>query len=162
MPKHVDQDHTKKQSFGRLPSADESDSEESSGRIVVGKLESHSISAKIYVDSLTPSNKPQLITLATDKGVSKTMLNQLDWEKVKHLCSLVKTPSASGPSVLPATCPFEEKQRSLFVLKKVLPLNHTYVYVVDDKQEPQTGAIPPRGARRHSFGYSQTPPLRSS
>ena len=38
MPKHIHQDHIKKQSFGHLPSADESDSEESSGRIVVGKL----------------------------------------------------------------------------------------------------------------------------
>ena len=75
MPKHVDQDHTKKQSFGCLPSAVESDSEESSGRIVVGKLESHSISAKIYIGSPTPSNNPQLITLATDTGVSKTLLN---------------------------------------------------------------------------------------
>ena len=29
MPKHADQDNTKKQSFGRLPSADGIDSEES-------------------------------------------------------------------------------------------------------------------------------------
>ena len=37
MPKPVDQDQTKKKnSFGHLPSADESDSEESSGRVVVG------------------------------------------------------------------------------------------------------------------------------
>ena len=35
IPKHVDQNHTKKQYFGRLPSADGSDSEESSRRIVV-------------------------------------------------------------------------------------------------------------------------------
>ena len=45
-----------KNSFGRLPSADESDSEESSRRIAVAKLESHSISAKIYMDSPAPSN----------------------------------------------------------------------------------------------------------
>ena len=38
MPKHVDHDHTKKQSFGRLPGADESDSEESSGRMLLGSL----------------------------------------------------------------------------------------------------------------------------
>ena len=64
-----------KNSFGRLRSADESDSEESSGRIVIGKLESHSISAKIYTDSLALSNNPQLITLATDTSVSKSLLN---------------------------------------------------------------------------------------
>ena len=47
-----------KNSFGHPPSADESDSEELSGRIIVGKLESHSISAKIYIDSPFPSNNP--------------------------------------------------------------------------------------------------------
>ena len=76
MPKYVDQDQTKKKnSFGRLLSADESDSEESSGGIGVGKLESHSISVKIYIDSPAPSHNSQLITIATETGVSKTQLN---------------------------------------------------------------------------------------
>ena len=39
----------KKSSFGELSSADESDSEESSGHIVVGKLDSQTIGAKITV-----------------------------------------------------------------------------------------------------------------
>ena len=76
MPKCVDQDQTEKKNFlGRLPSEDKSDSEESSGRIVVGKLESHNISAKIYINSPAPSNDPQLTTLDTDTGVSKTLSN---------------------------------------------------------------------------------------
>ena len=50
--------HKKSSLFGRLSSADESYSEESSGRIVVRRLKSHSISAKIYIDSPTPSNNP--------------------------------------------------------------------------------------------------------
>ena len=124
----------KKNSFGCLPSADESDFKESSGRIVIGKRESHSISAKTYNDSPDPSNNPQLITLVTDTGVSETLLNRLDWEKVKHLCTFVTASKCFRPfGTAYPTFPFEEKQKSPFMLKKVPLLNH--IYVADNKRE---------------------------
>ena len=154
MPKHADQDHTKKQYFGRLPSADESDSEESSGMIVVGKLESHSISAKVYIDSSSPSNIPQLITLATDTGVSKTMLNRLDWEKGKHLCTFVKTSKRFRPFGTAYHLPIREKAKVTLCAEKGATIE-SYVYVVDDKQKQSL-------LGEHLFGYSQTPPSRST
>ena len=67
----------KKMSFGQVLSAEESDSEDSSGRIVVGHLEdSRSIAAKITIQG--PLRKdPQKISLATDTGISKNSSQQL-------------------------------------------------------------------------------------
>ena len=65
----------KKMSFGQISSAEGPDSEESSGRIAVGHLEdARSIAAKITIQG--PLRKdPQEISLATDTGISKTLLN---------------------------------------------------------------------------------------
>ena len=75
-----------KMSFGQVLSAKESDSEESSGRIVMGHLEdSHSIAAKITIQG--PRKKDtQEISLATDTGISKTLLNNCDWNRIKECC----------------------------------------------------------------------------
>ena len=90
--------HTKNQSrctTRRLSSAQESDSAETSGRITVGKLDSKSISVKINIqpyqvrDPSIPN--AQLFELATDAGVSKTILNRYDWEIIKNQCKFVKT-----------------------------------------------------------------------
>ena len=79
----------------RLSSAEESDSAETSGRRTVGKLDSKSISVKINIqpyqvrDPSIPN--AQLFELATDAGVSKTILNRYDWEIIKNQCKFVKT-----------------------------------------------------------------------
>ena len=68
-----------KRTTRRLSSADESDSEETSGRITEGKLDSKSISVKIKIQpfqDLTAS--AQLFELVTDTGISKTILNRND------------------------------------------------------------------------------------
>jgi len=69
----------------RLNSAEESDSDETSGRIVVGKLEGKSINAKVNIQGCDPNSEgtPHQLTLATDTGVSKTLLNRTDWESIK-------------------------------------------------------------------------------
>ena len=69
-------------SFGQVSSAEESDS----GRIVVGHLEdSRSIAAKITIQG--PLRKdPQKISLATDTGISKTLLSSCDWNRIKDCC----------------------------------------------------------------------------
>ena len=61
----------------RLSSAEDSDSDETSGRIVVGKLESQSITVKIGIQGAGSELKDQEhLQLATDTGVSKTLLNR--------------------------------------------------------------------------------------
>ena len=68
-----------------LSRADESDSEETSGRITVGKLDSKSISVKIKIQSFQDQiASAKLFELATDTGVSKTILNRNDWEMIKN------------------------------------------------------------------------------
>ena len=81
-----------KRTTSRLSNADESDSEETSGRITEGKLDSKSISVKIKIQpfqDLTAS--AQLFELVTDTGISKTILNRNDWEMIKNQCKFVKT-----------------------------------------------------------------------
>jgi len=83
--------------LNRISSAEKSDSE-TSGRIVVGKLENHSIKAEVHVTGCKPGNRTgRKISLVTDTGVSKTLLNCNDWEKIKDNCKFVKTSKRFRP-----------------------------------------------------------------
>ena len=62
--------------------------------------------------------------------MSKTLLNRLDWEKVKHLCTFVKTSKHFRPF---GTCPSEEAKVTLRAEKGATI--ESYVYVIDDKRE---------------------------
>ena len=76
----------------QLSSADESDSEKTSGRITVRKLDSKSISVKIKIQSFQDQTaSAKLFELAIETGVSKTILNRNDWEMIKNQCKFVKT-----------------------------------------------------------------------
>ena len=76
----------------QLSSADKSDSEETSGRITVGKLDSKSISVKTKIQPFQDQTAcAQLFELATDTSVSKTIFNRNDWEMIKNQCKFVKT-----------------------------------------------------------------------
>ena len=79
----------KKMTFCQVSSVEESDSKESSGRIVVGHLEdSRSIAAKITIQ--VPLKKdPQEISLATDTGIPKSLLNSCGWNTMKECCRFV-------------------------------------------------------------------------
>ena len=74
-----------------LSSADESNSEESSGRIVVGKFDSQTIGDKITVQGSLNAHHAVSLMLATATGISKTLLNSSDWSKIKGHCKFVKT-----------------------------------------------------------------------
>ena len=111
----------------RLSSAEECDSAESSGRIVVGKLESHSITAKVTIQDMP-------VLLATDTGVPKTLLNRNDWEKVKHKCKFVKTSKRFRPFRTSYHLPIRRKAE--VVMKAVSGAEIlSYIYIVDDKNE---------------------------
>ena len=76
----------KKTSVGQISSAEESDSEdESSGRVVVGNVGSSNICAKVLAKGLLDGAKSQQINLAPDTWISKTVLNRIDWMKVRGM-----------------------------------------------------------------------------
>ena len=78
----------KKMVFGQISSAEESDCEESSGRIVVGYLEDfHSIAAK--------TTRQRHLT--KDPGTGKTLFNSCQWNKIEECCRLVKTSKPFRP-----------------------------------------------------------------
>ena len=124
----------KKMTFGQISSAEESDSEESSGRIVVGHLEdSRSIAAKITIQG--PLKKdPQRISLATDTGISKTLLNSCDWNKIKESCRFVKTSKRFRPYGTAYHLPIKGKAKVTLQAENGAE-TETWIYVVNDKNE---------------------------
>ena len=124
----------KNRSFGQLSSAEESESEESSGRIVVGHLGSSSICAKIGVRGFETSSTQKIIDLATDTGISKTLLNRNDWEKVKDNCKFVKTSKRFRPYGTAYHLPIKGKARVLLTAERGAQIE-TWAYIVDDKKE---------------------------
>ena len=121
-------------SFGQLSSADESDSEESSGRIVVGKLDSQTIGAKIKVQGPLNTRHAVSLMLATDTGISKTLLNNSDLSKVKGDCKFVKTLKRFRPYGTKYNSPIKGKARVTLTAEKGAKID-TWVYVVNDKRE---------------------------
>ena len=125
---------TKKSSFGQLSSAEDSDSEESSGRIVVGKLSTASIGAKISINGPLHTNESKTITLATDTGISKTLLNRNDWEQIKNGCKFIKTSKRFRPYGTAYHLPIKGKAQVTLSAERGASIS-TWVYIVDDKKE---------------------------
>ena len=124
-----------KRTARRLSSADESDSEETSGRITVGKLNSKSISVKIKIQPFQDQTaSTQLFEPATDAGVSKTILNRNDWEMIKNQCKLVKTSKRFRPFGTAYNLPIRVKAYVNLTAQKGAQID-TYVYIIDDPKE---------------------------
>ena len=124
----------KKSTFGQLSSAEESDSEESSGRIVVGHLNSKSIAANIRVTGTQNTTEEKLVKLATDTGISKTLLNRNDWEAIKKDCTFVKTSKRFRPYGTAYHLPIKGKAKVTLKAERGATIE-TWVYIVDDKRE---------------------------
>ena len=72
------------QKLGRLASIEESDSEESSGRIVLRKLGStKDTMVKLTFSGTHQFSPPKCISFVPDTGISKTLLNRQDWAQIK-------------------------------------------------------------------------------
>ena len=124
-----------KRTARRLSSADESDSEETSGRITVGKLNSKSISVKIKIQPFQDQTaSTQLFEPATDAGVSKTILNRNDWEMIKNQCKLVKTSKRFRPFGTAYNLPIRVKAYVNLTAQKGAQID-TYVYIIDNPKE---------------------------
>ena len=124
----------KKSSFGQLSNADESDSEECSGRIVVGKLDSKTIGAKFTVQGPLNTHHAVSLMLAADTGISKILLNSLDWSKIKGHCKFVKTSKRFQPSGTAYHLPIKGKARVTLTAERGAKFD-TWMYVVNDKRE---------------------------
>ena len=124
----------KKSSFGQLSSAEESGSEESSGRIVVGQLSAKSIGAKISVSGTAKPNERREVMLATDTGISKTLLNRNDWEAVREGCKFVKTSKRFRPYGTAYHLPIKGKAQVKLTAERGATID-TWVYIVDDRRE---------------------------
>ena len=124
----------KNQSFGQVSSAEESDSEESGGRVVVSKLDARGIGTKIYFAGLLDENQFSALDLITDTGISKTLLNSTDWHQIKNSCKFVKTSKRFRPYGTTYHLPIKGKAK--VILKSMNGAQiETWVYVVDDKKE---------------------------
>ena len=109
----------------QLSSADESDSEEKSGRITIGKLDSKSISVNIKIRPFQDQTaSTELFELATDTGVSKTILNQNGWVISKQF-----RPFGTAYHLL-----IQGKAHVNLTAQKGAQID-TYVYIIDDPKE---------------------------
>ena len=124
--------HKKKNTFGQLSSAEESDSD-TSGRIVVGHLSSKAIAASVLITG-PESDEGKQIKLATDTGISKTLLNRNDWESIKENCTFVKTSKRFRPYGTAYHLPIKGKAKVKLTAERGASIE-TWVYVVDDKRE---------------------------
>ena len=119
----------------RLSSADKSDSEETSGRTTVGKLDSKSISVKIKIQPFQDQTaSAQLFELATDTGVSKIILNPNDWEMIKNQCKFVKTSKQFRPFGTAYHLLIRGKAHVNLTALKGAKIDK-YVYIIDDPKE---------------------------
>ena len=108
------------QSVHRLSSAEESDSDESSSRIVVGKLTKEGITVKVKIGGRKFPGEPRMANLATDTGVTKTILNRADWNRIKQSSKFVKTSKRFRPFGTTYRLPIRGKAKITMIPKKVL------------------------------------------
>ena len=126
----------KKTSVGQISSAEESDSDdESSGRVVVGNVGSSNICAKVLAKGLLDGAKAEQINLATDTGISKTVLNRIDWMKVREGCKFVKTSKRFRPYGTHYHLPIKGRAQVYLFAENGAQIQ-AWMYINDDPKEP--------------------------
>ena len=119
---------------GKLSSAEESDSKESSNRSIVGKLGKEGI-AIIPINGTKRHAEKRAMQLATDTGVTKTLLDILDWLKIKLYCKFVKTSKQFRPFDTTYHVPTKGKGKVNITADKGTTQIDTLVYILDDERE---------------------------
>ena len=127
---------SKKVTMGKVVDSDSDTSDDSDivPRIIVGKLDSESISAKVNICGTHSSQASSVHELATDTGVSKTILNFNDWCKVKHGCKLVKTSKRFRPYGTPTLLNILGKSSVKIKAENGAEIN-TWCFIHKDKKE---------------------------
>ena len=124
----------RRQPLSRISSAEDSDSDVSTNRIVVSKLSDEGISVKVLVNGQSNPQTPKEINMATDTGVSKTILNSNDWLQIKHSCKFVKTTKSFRPFGTSYKLPIKGKAKVKLTSLQGATIK-TYVYVLDNDKE---------------------------
>ena len=83
---------------------------------------------------LVYSKGGSLVLIASDTGISKTLLNSSDWSKVKGDCKFVKTLKRFRPCGTKYHLPIKGKARVTLTVERGAKID-TWVYVVNDKRE---------------------------
>ena len=120
---------------GKLSSAEESDSKESSRRSIVGKLGKEGIAAIIPINGTKSHAEKRAMQLATDTGVTKTLLDILDWLKIKLCCKFVKTSKQFRPFDPTYHVPTKGKGKVNITADKGTTQIDTLVYILNDERE---------------------------
>ena len=72
--------------------------------------------------------------VATDTGISKTLLNRNDWEAIRSGCKFVKTSKRFRPYGTAYHLPIKGKAQVKLTAERGATID-TWVYIVDDKRE---------------------------
>ena len=86
----------------------------------------------IHADNKDPRQIP--LVLATDTGVSTTLLNRNDWEKIKHQCKFVRTSKRFRPFGKAYYLPIKGKAKVVITAQWGASIE-THIYIVDDSRE---------------------------
>ena len=125
--------------FGNVSTSDSSDNDsaEEFGCILVGKLESKAISAKVKVGGIdTDINRScdSMLELCTDTGVRKSLINLPDWRKIRNQCKLVKTSKAFRPYGTPFHLKILGKARTVMIAENGAQIQ-TWSYIHQSEKE---------------------------
>ena len=118
----------------KLDDGEQSDSDESLGCIeTVNHLNGYSIRAKVYING-AENGSPQVIELATDTGVLKTLLNIDDWMKINSQSKIVQTTKSFRPYGTDYRLPMVGKAKVVLRAENGAEIR-TWVYIVNDHKE---------------------------
>ena len=86
------------------------------------------------MEGVLSPGKATPIKLATDTGISKTLLNRNDWYKIREHCKFVKTSKRFRPYGTAFLLPIKGKAKVTLTAQRGAKIT-TWVYVVDDPKE---------------------------
>lgn len=100
----------------------------------MGKLNSDSIASKVYITGVENPDQPELVNLATETGISKTVLNRNGWNQIKNGCRFVKTSKRFRPHGTSYYLPIKGKAKVILTAERGATIE-TWVYVNNDPNE---------------------------
>ena len=126
----------KKKQVARVDSEESNSDSETSGRILeVSNLDKKTSLATVQVKGVENPGKSAPLKLVTDTGVSKTLVNIVEWQKIKHQCRrLVKTSKRFRPYGTQYLLPIIGRAHVHLQAQNGASIK-TWVYIVKDKKE---------------------------
>ena len=117
-------------------SSNETDSDsELSGRVVVGKLSNNKkLVAKVGVQGTHSPGEKEDMKLLTDTGISKTLVNLVDWRKIRSQSKLVKTSKLFRPYGMKCHLPIKGKAYVKLEAENGATIE-TWLYILRDEKE---------------------------